>query len=77
MLTSTVTVKGQVTIPVSLRKRMGLREGDRVEFVQEEDGRVVIRRVENRAESAFGLLKARKPVTLEAMEAVIRVRAGR
>jgi AbrB family looped-hinge helix DNA binding protein len=77
MLTSTITVKGQVTIPVSLRKRMGLREGDRVEFAQEEDGRVVIRRVENRAESAFGLLKARKPVTLEAMEAAIRARAGR
>lgn len=77
MLTSMMTVKGQITIPASLRKRMGLQEGDRVEFVEENDGRILIRRAENRVEAAFGLLKARQPVTLEAMEAAVRARAGR
>lgn len=31
--TSTVSTKGQVTIPQEIRIRLGLKEGDRVEFV--------------------------------------------
>lgn len=33
--TSTVSTKGQVTIPQEIRVRLGLKEGDRVEFVTE------------------------------------------
>ena len=76
MLGSTVTSKGQVTIPAALRKRLGLKEGDRVEFV-EEGGRVTVQRVDNNVESAFGLVKAQKTVTLEEMEATIRARGAR
>jgi AbrB family looped-hinge helix DNA binding protein len=75
MLGSTVTSKGQVTIPAALRRRLGLKEGDRVEFV-EEDGRVTVRRVENNVESAFGLVRAHKTVSLEAVEATIRARGA-
>lgn len=39
---STVSSKGQVTIPLEVRQRLGLREGDRVEFVFDE-GRTVLR----------------------------------
>lgn len=42
--TSTISSKGQVTVPVEVRRRLGLREGDRVEFVFEE-GRTVLRPV--------------------------------
>ena len=35
MKTSSVSSKGQVTIPQEVRIRMGLKEGDRVEFVVE------------------------------------------
>ena len=35
---STISSKGQVTVPIEVRHRLGLREGDRVEFVFE-DGR--------------------------------------
>lgn len=31
---STVTSKGQVTIPAEIRRRLHIQEGDRVEFVQ-------------------------------------------
>lgn len=40
---STLTSKGQLTVPKEVRRRLGLREGDRVEFVLEAE-RTVIRR---------------------------------
>lgn len=40
--TSTLSSKGQVTVPLEVRHRLGLREGDRVEFVFE-DGKTVLR----------------------------------
>jgi antitoxin PrlF len=33
--TSIVSTKGQVTIPQEIRVRLGLKEGDRIEFVTE------------------------------------------
>jgi AbrB family looped-hinge helix DNA binding protein len=39
---STISSKGQVTVPIEVRHRLGLRQGDRVEFVFE-DGRTVLR----------------------------------
>ncbi|MGH9416352.1 MAG: AbrB/MazE/SpoVT family DNA-binding domain-containing protein [Terriglobales bacterium] len=32
---SKISSKGQVTIPIAIRKRLGLRAGDRIEFVME------------------------------------------
>jgi AbrB family looped-hinge helix DNA binding protein len=40
--TSTISSKGQVTIPVNVRRRLGLKEGDRVEFAFE-GGKAVLR----------------------------------
>jgi len=39
---STISSKGQVTVPIEVRHRLGLKEGDRVEFVFE-DGKTVLR----------------------------------
>lgn len=41
-----VTSKGQVTIPKSIRERLGLAAGDAVRFDLDPDGRVVLTRVE-------------------------------
>jgi AbrB family looped-hinge helix DNA binding protein len=38
MPTSTVTSKGQITIPLQVRRDLGLRPGSRVNFVRTEDG---------------------------------------
>ena len=35
MLTATVTSKGQITIPLAVRRKLGLKEGDRVTFLFE------------------------------------------
>jgi AbrB family looped-hinge helix DNA binding protein len=40
--TSTISSKGQVTVPIEVRHRLGLKEGDRVEFVSE-DGKTFLR----------------------------------
>jgi antitoxin PrlF len=34
---STISSKGQITVPLEVRKRLGLKAGDRVEFVVDKD----------------------------------------
>lgn len=36
-----VTSKGQVTIPIAIRKRLGVKEGDKILFL-EDRGRVIV-----------------------------------
>lgn len=58
--TSTISSKGQVTVPIEVRRRLGLREGDRVEFAIEE-GRTVLRPANfaaNPFEAFLGVLPA-------------------
>ena len=75
MRTSTLTSKGQVTIPVDVRKRLGLHPGDRVAFIMVEDEVRLVRR-ENRIEAAFGICKPKTSVNVEDMERIIKHRAG-
>ena len=44
-MSTTVTTKGQVTIPKQLRDYLGLEPGSRVDFAYTADGQVVIRPV--------------------------------
>lgn len=53
-LVSTVTSKGQVTIPVEIRRRLGVVPADKVAFVVTDDGRVEVRPVRFTLESVFG-----------------------
>ena len=77
MTTATLTVKGQVTIPVEVRKRMGLDAGDRIEFVELDDGQYLIKPAIDDVRSLKGLLKKpRRPVSVEDMNRAIRKRAA-
>jgi AbrB family looped-hinge helix DNA binding protein len=55
---STISSKGQVTVPQEIRKRLGLDPGDRVEFVMERDCTVIrpARSEENPFQKYFGIL---------------------
>ena len=44
--TATITSKGQITIPRDIRDRLGLHQGDELEFLVQEDGTTVIRRAQ-------------------------------
>lgn len=78
MPTSTVTSKGQTTIPKEIRARLHLQPGDRLEFVVEDDGRVMVLPATVDATELRGILKApARPVTVEAMKQAIRKRGGR
>ncbi|HEY5635692.1 MAG TPA: AbrB/MazE/SpoVT family DNA-binding domain-containing protein [Burkholderiales bacterium] len=79
MSAATLTSKGQVTIPVDVRRRLGLSAGDQVEFVETREGEFAIKPVIDDVRSLKGLLrKQRHPVSLEDMKATIRARgAGR
>jgi|SRR5277367_7021265 len=39
MPTATMTSKGQITIPIEVRKALGLKAGDKVDFFEVEDGK--------------------------------------
>ncbi len=59
---TSVTSKGQVTIPKTLRQRLGLRQGNKVEFVLVGD-HVEMRIVSTPADlpsSGFGMLKSKR-----------------
>jgi antitoxin PrlF len=60
MSESTVTTKGQVTIPADIRKAMGLEAQDRVMFTTLVDGTVVMRAKTRSVMDLKGLLKRPK-----------------
>jgi len=37
-----VTTKGQVTIPIAIRKRLGIKDGDKLLFIEKSDGVVMV-----------------------------------
>jgi AbrB family looped-hinge helix DNA binding protein len=76
MQTSTLTAKGQVTIPAEVRRFLNLKPGDQIAFVLE-DGRVTVVRSEDRIEAAFGILKADLSIGSDDMKRTIREQAGR
>ena len=65
---STLTSKGQVTIPKQIRDALRIDAGDRVSFVMREDGVVEMRPETVDLRQLYGTLTCRgKPVTVEQM----------
>jgi antitoxin PrlF len=78
MTAATLTSKGQLTIPIEVRQRLGLGAGDRVEFVELDGGTFAIRPAIDDVRSLKGLL--RKPagkVSIGDMNAAVRRRVLR
>ncbi len=68
MSEAAVTSKGQVTIPIGIRKSMSLKARDRVVFTRLADGTVVMRaKVRSIADLAGSVPKRAKQVRIEDM----------
>ena len=77
MSTATVTSKGQITIPVSVRQKLGLDVGDRVEFVEIASGEFLIKSANYDVSLLKGMLKRPEvPVSTAKMREAIRNRAS-
>jgi AbrB family looped-hinge helix DNA binding protein len=77
MPTSTLTSKGQVTIPKKIRERLGLQVGERLDFRVQPDGTLVVeperRGRLGRVPGLLHHLAGERPVTVEEMnEAIAR-----
>lgn len=77
MPAATLTSKGQITIPVEVRRALGVDVGDRVEFVEVEPGRfelVPATRSVTALKGMFG--KPRRTVSIDEMTAAIAKRGA-
>lgn len=74
--TSTLTQKGQVTIPASIRRELGLETGDSLQFHCDGD-RIVVEAVTRDVGASFGLVRAQRGASLDDMDAAIQEGAGR
>jgi AbrB family looped-hinge helix DNA binding protein len=73
MSEATVTSKGQITLPKEIRTKLGLRQGDRVRFVIEDDGRVRLLPAKRDISELVGILpKPKRSISLEEMDEGIR-----
>ena len=59
MMESTMTTKGQITIPKAVRERLHLEVGDKVYFDIRDDGSVRLVARNRPMEELFGILKNR------------------
>ena len=60
---ATVSSKGQITIPVEVRRKLNLKPGDRVDFVVDRAGEVQLR-------------PKKKPLSVEQMHAEVAAHAA-
>ena len=73
MPASTLTSKGQITIPREVRDRLHLKTGSRVDFIVEASGQVVLKPLDSNFRSIRGIVRSRRkrPVSIKEMNEAI------
>ena len=78
MSTATITSKGQITIPKDIRVQLDLHAGDKISFIEGEDGSINLIPIKKPLSALRGLVaKPKKPVSVEDMNKAIKRKAGR
>lgn len=74
MAASTITSKGQITIPKAVRDALKLNAGDKIEFVVTDKREALIRPISKKVDDVFGILHKpdQKKVSVEEMNEGIR-----
>lgn len=72
MATAAVTSKGQITIPVEVRKKLGIKPGDRARFVEGENGEIILKPKTGSIMDLKGIARWKgKPASIEEMNETI------
>ena len=73
MALTTLTAKGQITIPKFVREALNLRSGDKVEILIEDD-KAILKPVSKRVNEVFGKLhqKGTKRYSVKEMDALLK-----
>lgn len=76
MVLATITAKGQITIPKSVRDKLALNTGDKIEFLVTDKKEALIRPKSKKVDDIFGKLHkpGRKAVSVDQMNKKIRQR---
>ena len=76
MPTATLTSKGQTVIPKAIREQLGLKPGDTIDFILQENGDILIRPAAQDVRKLKGMLyrPGQKPVSIEDMNTAIKQR---
>lgn len=78
MITATITSKGQITIPKDIRAQLDLHAGDKISFVQDDDGTVNLVPIKKSLSAIKGLIaKPNKSVSIEDMNKTVKRKASR
>jgi len=77
MTTATVTSKGQITIPASVRQALSVRAGDRINFVQLERGQFLLLAANRSVTELKGMFgKVARTVSIDEMNRAITARGA-
>lgn len=72
MASAAVTSKGQITIPVEVRRKLGIKAGDRVRFVEHKNGDISLKPENRSIMDLHGAVKWKgKPVSIDEMNKTI------
>lgn len=74
MASTSMTSKGQITIPKAIRDSLGLKPGDKVEFIMGKNREVIFKPINRTVDDVFGFLyrEDQGPVSVEEMNQGIR-----
>ena len=78
MSVSTITSKGQTTIPKEIREYLNLHPGDKIDFIIDESGQVIVETATLDIRELKGILHREdiKPVSVEDMKKSIKKHLG-
>jgi AbrB family looped-hinge helix DNA binding protein len=72
MKTAKITSRCRVTIPIEIRRKLGLKPGDRVRFIQGENGEYILKPKTGSIMDLAGCVRwTGKPVTIEEINETI------
>ena len=76
MSAATITSKGQITIPATIRAELKVGPGDRIEFVRTAEDRFEVLAATQEITNMRGMIKSTEKVSIEDMNKAMKQRAS-